>query len=64
MSVSPTTKILLAYRSGDMCALPECEKKGRRLSIDSVNGDPINQGQAAHIAGENSGSPESVKIHQ
>lgn len=56
MSVSPTTKILLAFRSGDMCALPECEKRGRRLSVNSDSGDPVNVGQAAHIAGENSGA--------
>lgn len=61
MSASSTTKIILAYRSGDICALPECEKRGRRLSIDSDNGDPINQGQAAHIAGENSGSGKTQK---
>ena len=57
MSASSTTKILLAFRSGDICALPECERKGRRLSINSDNGgEPTNVGQAAHIAGENSGT--------
>lgn len=56
MSVSSRTKILLAYRSGDMCALPECDRKGRRLSVDSDAGSPINIGQAAHIEGENSGT--------
>ena len=53
MSVSYPTKILLAYRSGDRCALPDC---GRNLSPDSESGDPINVGEAAHIAGENLGS--------
>lgn len=56
MSASPKTKVLLAYRSGDMCALPECKRKGRRLSDDTKSGDPINVGQAAHIEGEHSGS--------
>ena len=53
MSVSYPTKILLAYRSGDRCALPDC---GRNLSPDSESGDPINAGEAAHIAGKNPGS--------
>ncbi len=56
MSVSLKTKILLAYRSGDICALPECERRGRRLSVDSEVGDPTNVGQAAHIEGENPGT--------
>lgn len=56
MSASPTTKILLAYRSGDMCALPECDRKGRRLSVDNGTSGPTNVGQAAHIEGENPGT--------
>lgn len=56
MSASPKTKILLAYRSGDMCALPDCERKGRRLTIDNALGEPTNVGQAAHIEGENPGA--------
>lgn len=52
MSVSYPTKLLLAYRSGDRCALPDC---GRGLSPGSDNGDPINVGEAAHIAGEHDG---------
>ena len=52
MSVSNRTKILLAYRSGDRCALPDC---GRNLS-KGESGDPINVGEAAHIAGKNPGS--------
>lgn len=51
MSVSYPTKILLAYRSGDRCALPDC---GRNLS-EGESGDPINVGEAAHIAGEHGG---------
>ena len=53
MSVSNRTKILLAYRSGDICALPGC---GQNLSPDSESGDPLNVGEAAHIAGKNPGS--------
>ena len=56
MSASSTTKILLAYRSGDTCALPDCDRKGRRLSVDSGAGGPTNVGQAAHIEGENPGA--------
>ncbi len=52
MSVSYPTKLLLAYRSGDTCALPGC---GRRLTFNSESGDPINVGEAAHIAGEHNG---------
>lgn len=50
MSAPYSTKVILAYRSGDVCALPGC---GRSLSTESEEGDPINVGQAAHIAGEN-----------
>lgn len=53
MSASYPTKLLLAYRSGDRCALPDC---GRTLSPDSTSGDPINVGEAAHIAGEHDGN--------
>lgn len=52
MSASYITKLLLAYRSGDRCALPNC---GRALSPNSDSGDPINVGEAAHIAGEHDG---------
>ncbi len=52
MSVSYPTKLLLAYRSGDLCALPGC---GKRLTPDSTSGNPTNIGEAAHIAGEHDG---------
>lgn len=58
MSVSYSTKLLLAYRSGDRCALPDC---GKQLSPDSKNGDPINVGEAAHIAGERGGKGNGKK---
>ncbi len=65
MGVKAKTKILLAFRSGDTCALPECEMKGRRLSQDSCAGDPANVGDAAHIVGEHGGKdkkPSSARF--
>jgi hypothetical protein len=56
MSVTYPTKLLLAYRSGDACALCGC-----CLTPDSESGGPINIGQAAHIAGENEGKGKSKK---
>ena len=53
MSASYPAKVILAYRSGDVCALPGCQQS---LSTESEGGDPINVGQAAHIAGEKSTS--------
>lgn len=50
MSASYPTKLLLAFRSGDQCAL--CRKQ---LTIDSAKGGPYSVGEAAHIAGENDG---------
>jgi len=58
MSVSYPSKLLLAYRSGDRCALPDC---GKELSPDSKHGDPINVGEAAHIAGEHDGKGKANK---
>lgn len=52
MSVSYPTKLILAYRSGDLCALPGCR---RHLLQNSDGGDLINVGVAAHIAGEHDG---------
>lgn len=52
MSVSYSTKIRLAYRSGNRCALPGC---GQQLSSTGEGGIPSNVGEAAHIAGEHSG---------
>jgi hypothetical protein len=50
MSAKYPPKVLLAFRSGDKCALPDC---GMCLTPESESGDPINIGKAAHIAGEN-----------
>ena len=52
MSASYPTKVLLAYRSGDRCALTGC---GQQLSPATESGIPINVGVAAHIEGEKSG---------
>jgi len=58
MSATYATKLLLAYRSGDVCALPGC---GCRLTPDSESGGPINVGEAAHIAGEHDGKDKSKR---
>lgn len=58
MSASYQTKLLLAYRSGDVCALPGC---GKRLTPNSESGGPINVGEAAHIAGEHDGNGKSKR---
>jgi hypothetical protein len=51
MSASYPTKLLLAFRSGDHCAFPQC---GRTLTAASPSGaNPVIIGVAAHIAGEN-----------
>ena len=55
MGASSQTKLLLAFRSGDRCALPDCK---RELSPDSKTGNPTNRGKAAHIAGE---KPKSAR---
>ncbi len=52
MSVSYPTKLLLAYRSGDICAMPGC---GCRLTPNNDLGNPINIGEAAHITGKHDG---------
>ena len=52
MSASNATKLLLAYKSGDLCALPSCSQS---LTLASDSGGPTNVGEAAHIAGENDG---------
>lgn len=53
MSVSYTTKVLLAFRSGDRCAFQNCE---RSLSVDGEQANPVVTGEAAHIAGEKAGA--------
>ena len=53
MGASARTKVLLAFRSGGICAFPECKKE---LTVDGEIADPAVIGEAAHIAGENKGS--------
>ncbi len=53
MSARYTTKLLLAFRSGDRCAFPNCE---RTLSVDGDHSNPVVLGEAAHIAGEKLGA--------
>ena len=52
MSVPYRIKVLLAYRSGDVCALPDCHEQ---LSREGSGLNPLNIGEAAHIAGEHAG---------
>ena len=49
MSASYPTKLILAFRSGDLCALSGC---GRKLTVDGSGGGTASTGEAAHIAGE------------
>lgn len=58
VSVGYPTKLLLAYRSGDTCALPGCKAP---LTPESSPGNLVNAGEAAHIAGENDGSGSGKK---
>lgn len=49
MAISPATKILLAFRSGGVCAIPGCNK---HLTYDSAHGTDVYIAEAAHIRGE------------
>lgn len=53
MSASYPTKIMLAMKSGNKCALVECRKS---LVFDGENAKPAVIGEAAHIYGENAGT--------
>ncbi|MDQ4418839.1 hypothetical protein OOT33_00055 [Sphingobium sp. DEHP117] len=54
MSVSSATKILLAMRSGGICAMPGC---GKHLTYDATVGTDTYVAEAAHIKGEKSIAP-------
>jgi ferredoxin len=56
MGVSYPTKIILAFRSGDKCALCNVQ-----LTPDSDHGGPVNVGEAAHIAGEHDGKGKAQR---
>lgn len=49
MSATYPTKIILAFRSGGVCAMPDC---GKHLTYDSPSGGDTYVGEAAHIRGE------------
>ncbi|MFZ1548771.1 MAG: HNH endonuclease [Candidatus Nitrotoga sp.] len=51
MSATYPTKLLLAFRSGNRCAFPNCSSQ---LTVDApTKGNSVVIGEAAHIAGEN-----------
>lgn len=54
MAVTYPPKLILAFRSGDKCALCNAQ-----LTEGSAHGAPINVGEAAHIAGEHDGKGKS-----
>ena len=49
MGASYPTRIILAFRSGGVCAFPKC---GKHLTYDAQVGDDTYVGEAAHIRGE------------
>lgn len=49
MGASYPTRIILAFRSGGVCAFPKC---GKHLTYDAKVGDDTYVGEAAHIRGE------------
>ncbi|PPD10363.1 MAG: HNH endonuclease [Methylocystis sp.] len=54
MSATYPTRIILAFRSGGMCAFPNC---GRHLTYEAKVGDDTYVGEAAHICGEKPTAP-------
>lgn len=58
MSVPYRVKVLLAYRSGDVCALQDCHEQ---LSPEGSGLNPLNIGEAAHIAGEHAGTGQGQR---
>lgn len=53
VGASYPTRIILAFRSGGVCAFPKC---GKHLSYDAKVGDDTYVGEAAHIRGEKKGA--------
>jgi len=57
MSASYPTKLILAFRSGGICAFPTC---GKELTYKAEVGDDATLGEAAHICGEKPGAARYV----
>ena len=53
MGASYPTRIMLAFRSGGICAFPKC---GKHLTYQAKVGDDTYIGEAAHIRGEKPGA--------
>lgn len=53
MGASYPTRVLLAFRSGGVCAFPKC---GKHLTYESKNGADTYVAEAAHISGEKPGA--------
>ena len=53
MSATYPTRIILAFRSGGVCAFPKC---GKHLTYDASVGADTYVGEAAHIRGEKLGA--------
>lgn len=64
MSASYTTKVILAMKSGNVCALSDCRTS---LTSNGNKSDPAVIGEAAHIYGENAGTdkkPPSARYRE
>ncbi len=53
MGATYPTKLILAFRSGGLCALPMC---GKHLTYAATIGNDTQLGEAAHIFGEKAGA--------
>ena len=53
VSATYPTKLILAFRSGGICAFPDC---GRHLTYEATVGQDTYIGEAAHIRGEKPGA--------
>lgn len=53
MAATYPTKLILAFRSGGICAFPNC---GKQLSYEAEHSPDLSLGEAAHIEGEKPGS--------
>jgi len=53
MAANYPTRIILAFRSGGVCAFPEC---GKHLTYDAKEGEDTYVAEAAHIRGEKPGA--------